>query len=118
MEKEFNPIIEGMKKACITKEAIASIELDKGQTQTFEEKEFNLSKKIDNLEKALICLLPSDYEKVDYKVLDDVRKAIKEFIQRTEKDMRNHKLSRIGMVERFRKRAGDKFTSHNFENGK
>ena len=45
-------------------------------------KKWNLSEKLDNEEKALICLLPSDYEKVDYKVLDDVRKHIKEFIKR------------------------------------
>ena len=35
---------------------------------------------------------------------------VKEFIRQTEKDMRNSKLSRIGMVERFRKRAGEKLT--------
>lgn len=34
-------------------------------------------------------------------------KNIKEFIKKTEEDMRNHKLSRMGMVERFKKRAGD-----------
>ncbi len=52
MEKEFNPIIEGMKKATIIKEAIASVELDKGQTQTITpEKEFNLDEEIHKIEK-------------------------------------------------------------------
>jgi len=49
MTEENNSIIEGMKKAAMIKEAIASIALDKGQTQTFSEedrKEPTLSDKI------------------------------------------------------------------------
>ena len=38
-KEEKNPIIEGIKNAAMTKEAIASVELDRGQTQTFSEED-------------------------------------------------------------------------------
>ena len=44
-------VIEGMKKAAIIKEAVASVALDKGQTQTFskdDRKEPTLSEKIND----------------------------------------------------------------------
>ncbi len=35
-----------------------------------------------------------------------IKKDVKQFIKETETDMRNWKLSRMGVVERFRERVG------------
>jgi len=45
MKKISDSIFEGMKKAAIAKEAIASVELDKGQTQTFIEEDLTTNTK-------------------------------------------------------------------------
>lgn len=56
---------------------------------------FNLSEKIMRISKKY-----RDFDCIDIK-------DVKELIRLTEQDMRNSKLSRIGMVERFKKRVGD-----------
>ena len=70
------------------------------------EKEFNLSKEI------YWCSECSNH-------LEDESiktKGIKKFIEMTEKDIRNPKLSRIGMIERFIKRVGPKFIQNDKTN--
>jgi len=44
--------------------------------------EFNLSKKMEELEKKWGWVLAPDYKDVHYRVIDDVREDVKEFIKR------------------------------------
>ncbi|KKM04649.1 hypothetical protein LCGC14_1762060 [marine sediment metagenome] len=60
------------------------------------EKEFNLSEKID--------VISSFGEIIRYLKVSD----IKEFFKRIDKIIRNPKLSRMGMIERIDKLAGEK----------
>jgi len=113
MEKEY-PIIEGIKKASMIKEAIASVELDKGQTQTFSEepkKEFNLSEKITCLgmsKRNLGKVVPISTIKAE---------DVKEFIRRLKEEIENdrefidrHVLSKEKFYRFINKIFGDKLT--------
>jgi len=60
-------------------------------------KKFNLSEK-----RRETCKEESDFRFIY------LEKDVKDFIKKTEKDMRNSKLSRVGMIERFKQRAGVK----------
>ncbi len=77
VEKENNPIIEGMKKASMIKEAVASVALDKGQTQTFSEED----RKEPTLSEELIRLAKESSVK-GFLPYSKTRDLLKEFIKR------------------------------------